>query len=359
MLRLVVDVRPRGVRLRAWLLHGEAAEGTRFAEDHLAESDGRGGFEPAVMIGAPQRRLAVELLEHGQDHPRGVVHRSRIAAAVVGQQQRVFLFRTAEETPENAFHAVVQQPAEAQQHVPRAGGAHPLFHAPQRLAARAERVRLVLLAVGGGAGAVEHAVAGRLHQQDVVVLAQLGKTLDGALLAQQAGFVDRLGLEPVEVVGEVDHRIRAGFVQQQRQAGGVPPLLGRTGRQEADIFLGAETDQRLSKGTTTTQQHQAHSHLRGGTRDSWVRTGQEFLPATLPAFFLRTGIASSLPAGRRIAATGMEPARTVETGAQDGLRRRNSGRGRRGSRGNRWRSESATDQPLPIIIRPRPHRMLL
>ncbi len=98
------------------------------------------------------------------------------------------------------------------------------------------------------------------------MLAEFGQTLHRALLAGQAGGLDSLGLEPVEVVGKVDHRVGTGLVQQHGEAGGVPSLVGRSGGEEADVFLGAQADQRLSKGITATQQHQAHAHILGVTR---------------------------------------------------------------------------------------------
>ena len=119
----------------------------------------------------------------------------------------------------------------------RAGRAHALLHAPERLATQAQRKGLVLLAVGGGAGAVEDPVAGRLDQQDLVVLAEFREALDGALLGAQALRLDLLGLEPVVVGGEVDHRVGARFVQQGGEAGGIPALLGWSGREETDVFL--------------------------------------------------------------------------------------------------------------------------
>src|SRR5690606_2976116 len=99
-----------------------------------------------------------------------------------------------------------------------------------------------------------------LHQDDLVVLAQLRQPLHRPLLLRQALLADRLGLEPVEVIGQVDHRIGALFVEQQGQAGRVPAVFRRTRCQESDVLLGPETNQRLPEGIATTQQHQAHTH---------------------------------------------------------------------------------------------------
>ena len=66
---------------------------------------------------------------------------------------------------------------------------------------------------------------------------QLREALDGALLGAQALRLDLLGLEPVVVEGEVDHRVGARFVQQGGEAGGIPALLGWSGREETDVFL--------------------------------------------------------------------------------------------------------------------------
>ncbi|MNC51140.1 hypothetical protein D3C75_1004200 [compost metagenome] len=93
-----------------------------------------------------------------------------------------------------------------------------------------------------------------------MVLTQLGQALDCAFLLGQALLADCFGLEPVEIVGQVDQRIGAGVVEQLGQARWIPAAVRRARRQKADIFLGPETNQRLPEGTSTTQQHQAHSH---------------------------------------------------------------------------------------------------
>ncbi|MCY1178867.1 hypothetical protein D9M73_192400 [compost metagenome] len=154
-----------------------------------------------------------------------------------------------------------------------AGGTDTLFHAPDGPATFAERGGLVLLAVGGGAGAIEYPVTGGLQQDDAVVLAELGQTLHTAFLGRQADSTDVLGLEPVEVVSEVDHGIRPGVIEKLGQAGGVPALLGRTRSEKTYVFLGALVNQRLSERIAAAQQHQAHSHREKGrlkpVRGSW------------------------------------------------------------------------------------------
>ncbi|MCY1438647.1 hypothetical protein D9M71_548560 [compost metagenome] len=147
--------------------------------------------------------------------------------------------------------------------MPRTDGAHLLLEAPQRLATQAQRAHVILLAVGGGAGAIEYLVAGRLQQDDFVVQAQLGQAVDGPLLGEQALCLDLLGQEPVMVVGQVDQRIRALLVQQAGQAGGIPALRRRHGGDELDVLFRPQTQQRLSKGITAAQQHQAHAHGDG------------------------------------------------------------------------------------------------
>ncbi|MNR04771.1 hypothetical protein D3C85_1207600 [compost metagenome] len=142
----------------------------------------------------------------------------------------------------------------------RACAAHALLDPPQGLAAHTQRNGFVLFAVGRGAGTIEHPIAGRLHKNDVVMLAQLGQTLDRTLLQRQPLFADTVGLEPVEIVGKVDQRIRARVIEQLGQARRVPAFLWRARGEKADIFLGSEANQRLPEGIPTTQQHQAHSH---------------------------------------------------------------------------------------------------
>ncbi len=128
-----------------------------------------------------------------------------------------------------------------------------MFDSPQRLATQAQRHRLVFFAVGGRPGAVEHAITRGLQQNDVVVLAQFGQALDRPLLPGQALFADRLRLEPVEVVGEVDQRVRTGVVEQLRQARGIPAVLRWAGGEETDVFLRTEANQRLPKGISAAQ----------------------------------------------------------------------------------------------------------
>ncbi|EOB13073.1 hypothetical protein NBO_211g0001 [Nosema bombycis CQ1] len=135
----------------------------------------------------------------------------------------------------------------------RACGAHALFDTPQRLTAHAQGHRLVFLAVGGGAGAIEYAVAGRLQQGDAVMLAQLGQAFDGEFLGGQAGLAHGFGLEPVEIVGEVDQGIGTGVVEQLGETCGIPAVLGRFGGEETDVFLRTEANQRLPEGIPAAQ----------------------------------------------------------------------------------------------------------
>ncbi|MCY1509782.1 hypothetical protein D9M68_441380 [compost metagenome] len=80
-----------------------------------------------------------------------------------------------------------------------------------------------------------------------MVLAEFGEAFHAAFLGRQADFADFVGLEPVEVVGEVDHGVGPGVIEQLGQAGGVPALFGRTRSEKADVFLGAQANQRLSE----------------------------------------------------------------------------------------------------------------
>ncbi|MNC41815.1 hypothetical protein D3C75_906000 [compost metagenome] len=160
-----------------------------------------------------------------------------------------------QEAAQRPVDAFVEQPTKAQQHVLRASRAHALLDAPQCLATQAQRYRLVLFAVGRGPRTIEHAVAGRLHQGDLVVLAQLRQPLHSPLLLGQALLTDRLGLKPVEVIGQVDQGIGTMIVEQLGEAGRRPAVLGRARRQECDVLLGPKTNQRLPEGIATTQQH--------------------------------------------------------------------------------------------------------
>ena len=85
------------------------------------------------------------------------------------------------------------------------------------------------------------------------MLAQLGKPLDRTLLPGQTFLADRLRLKPVKVIGKVDQGIRAGVIEQLRQARGIPAVLRRTGGEETDVFLRTEANQRLPKGISAAQ----------------------------------------------------------------------------------------------------------
>ncbi len=253
MLRLVGGVRPRGVGLGGGRLDGQGVLLAGFGEHRLAQGQCGGRLVAGVVISAPQRRGAIELLEHRDDHPCRIVHRRRIAAPVIGHNQFFSGFGAGQEAPEGAIGAVVEQPAKTQQHMLRAGGAYALLDPPQSLAAQPQRDGFVFFAVGGGPRTVEDPVAGRLHKNDVVMLAQLGQPLDSTLLAGQACLGHGLRLKPVEVVRKVDQGIRAGVVEQLREARGIPAVLRRTGGEEADVFLRTQANQRLPKGISAAQ----------------------------------------------------------------------------------------------------------
>ncbi|MNR48571.1 hypothetical protein D3C85_1678210 [compost metagenome] len=99
MLRFFAGIRARGMGLRGRCGNRQFVQLRRLTEDSLTERQWRGGFITGVVIRAPQRRGAIELLEHRKNHPRSVVHRGRIAAAVVGQQQFLGLLGARQEAP--------------------------------------------------------------------------------------------------------------------------------------------------------------------------------------------------------------------------------------------------------------------
>ena len=100
----------------------------------LRDQQRRRSFVAAVMVGAPQRGPAIELLEHCKNDSRGVIHRRRIATAIVRQQDRLALLQPLQDTPQHTVTTVVEQPAETQQHMTRAQRPHALLDAPERLA---------------------------------------------------------------------------------------------------------------------------------------------------------------------------------------------------------------------------------
>ncbi|MCY1559452.1 hypothetical protein D9M68_964950 [compost metagenome] len=116
--------------LRRGGLNGQLAVLTGLGEDRLAQRQRRGRLIAGVMVGAPQRRIAIQLLEHRQDHSGGIINRRRVATSIIGQQQFLWLLGTGQEAAQRAINALVQQPAKAQQHMLRAGRTHALLYAP-------------------------------------------------------------------------------------------------------------------------------------------------------------------------------------------------------------------------------------
>jgi len=120
---------------------------SRLGENRLTDQQWRRRFVATVVIDAPQRRLAVELLDDRQHHPRRVIHRRGIAAPIVGELYRYALLQPAQETPEDSVGALVEQPAKSQQHVPWTQRPHALLKLAERPAARIERRQFVLFSL--------------------------------------------------------------------------------------------------------------------------------------------------------------------------------------------------------------------
>src|SRR5690606_20448438 len=153
-------------------------------------------------------------------------------------------------------------------------------------AQRAQWLRLVRFAVRRDPGAVEHAIAGRLQQDDAVMLTELRQALDRLLLCSQTAFIPPAVLEPVVIERQIDDRIRTDVVQQLGQAGGIPEGPRRTRRNEADVFLGTLGNQRLPQRAASTKQHQAHTHEKDSLPGQWTvdrmrRTGVPHIAMTL------------------------------------------------------------------------------
>ena len=193
---------------------GQRVQVARLGQDGLAQRQRRSGLVPGIVVGAPQRRRAIELFEYRNDHPGRIIDRRRVTATVIGHQQLARFFSLCQKASQRAVRAVIEQPAKPQQHVLRANGTHGLLDPPQSLPAQTQRHRFIFLAVGRGPGAVEDAVTGRLDQRDAVVLAQFGQALDSSFLGRQASLADRLRLKPVEVVRKVDDGVRSGVIEQ-------------------------------------------------------------------------------------------------------------------------------------------------
>jgi len=108
MLRFIRRIRPCCVSLGGGGLDGERMEVARFSENRLAQRQRRGRLVAGVVVSAPQWRGAIELLEHRDNYPCGVVHRRRVATTVVGHQQLIRFFSPGQEAPERAVDAVIQ-----------------------------------------------------------------------------------------------------------------------------------------------------------------------------------------------------------------------------------------------------------
>ena len=177
-----------GVRLGCRRFNCQRVQVAGLGQDRLPQRQRRCRLMPGVVVGAPQWRRAIKLLEYRDNHPRSIIHRCRVAPSVIGHQQLARLLGLGQEPSQSAIGAVIEQPAKTQQYMLRANGPNTLFNAPQRLAAQPKRDGFVFFAVGRRPRAIEHPIAGRLQQDDVVVLAQLRQTLDSALLAGKPGL---------------------------------------------------------------------------------------------------------------------------------------------------------------------------
>lgn len=99
VLWLFAGIRARGMGLRRGGLNGQLAVLTGLGEDRLAQRQRRGRLIAGVMVGAPQRRIAIKLLEHRQDHSGSIIDRRRVATSIIGQQQLLWLLGTGQKRP--------------------------------------------------------------------------------------------------------------------------------------------------------------------------------------------------------------------------------------------------------------------
>ncbi len=99
VLRFFGCIGTRGMSLRSGRFDGQRVQQTRFGEHCLPQRQRRGRLVSGVVVGAPQRRFAVELLDDRNDHPCRIIDRRRVAAAIVGEQQLSGFLRTREKRP--------------------------------------------------------------------------------------------------------------------------------------------------------------------------------------------------------------------------------------------------------------------
>ncbi len=98
--------------------------------------------------------------------------------------------------------------------------------------------RKILFTIAGHARAIEQLIAGRLDQRNLIVLAEAGQALHGQRLALHQRRIEVRGLQPVVVIGEIDHRPWSDPVEDLGQPGGVPALRGSLGGDEFDARFG-------------------------------------------------------------------------------------------------------------------------
>ena len=85
------------------------------------------------------------------------------------------------------------------------------------------------------------------------MFAQLGQPLNGFCLVNRLGRFDPAGLEPVVVVGQINHHVRAHLVHQLGQGGRCPASFGRAWYKKTDVAFGALANQGLSQRITCAQ----------------------------------------------------------------------------------------------------------
>ncbi len=113
-----------------------------------------------------------------------------------------------------------------------------LLDPPERFATRPGRPRKILFTIAGHARAIEQLITGGLDQGNLVVLTEAGQALDGERLTLHQRRIEIRRLQPVAIIGEIDHRPRTYPVEHLGQPGSVPALRRGLGGNEFDARFG-------------------------------------------------------------------------------------------------------------------------
>src|SRR5690606_6253743 len=108
VLRLICRIVTIGVGDRHQAVEAQLTMLTSLGIKRLSHDQRRRCLLPAVVIGAPERSLAIELLDDGQHDPRRIIHRRRVATSVISQRHLLTPFESLQEAPKQTVLAVIE-----------------------------------------------------------------------------------------------------------------------------------------------------------------------------------------------------------------------------------------------------------